>query len=140
MEQETLEEAAEKHRYGDNYENFIRGAKWQAQRMQSEEEVYELMIKAFNAGFNKYESVEAGLEGKEADLECANILANENEYCKHDIISAYNKGYAQCQEDMYEFGKLVLDTFHSEGKTHSGKDRLARVKFDEWFKQLNKQD
>jgi len=41
---------------------------------------------------------------------------------------------------MYEFGKLVLDTFHSEGKTHSGKDRLARVKFDEWFKQLNKQD
>ena len=65
---------------------------------------------------------------------------NENEYCKHDIISAYNKGYAQCQEDMYEFGKLVLDTFHSEGKTHSGKDRLARVKFDEWFKQLNKQD
>ena len=41
----------------------------------SEEEVYALMIKAFNAGFNKYESVEAGLEGKEADLECANILA-----------------------------------------------------------------
>ena len=54
MEQERLEEAAE--------------------RMYSEEEVYELMIKAFNAGFNKYESVEAGLEGKETDLECANIL------------------------------------------------------------------
>lgn len=74
MKQETLEEAAEKHRYGDKYENFIRGAKWQAERMFSEEEVYELMIKAFNAGFNKYDSVEAGLEGKEADLECANIL------------------------------------------------------------------
>ena len=43
--------------------------------MYSKEEVYELMIKAFNAGFNKYESVDAGLEGKEADLECANILA-----------------------------------------------------------------
>ena len=25
---------------------------------------------------------------------------NENEYCKHDIISAYNKGYTQCKEDM----------------------------------------
>ena len=25
---------------------------------------------------------------------------NENEYCKHDIISAYNNGYTQCQEDM----------------------------------------
>jgi len=54
MKQETLEEVVE--------------------RMYSEEEVYELMIKAFNAGFNKYESVEAGLEGKETDLECANIL------------------------------------------------------------------
>jgi hypothetical protein len=56
----------------------------------------------------------------------------------------YIKGYTQCQEDMakelYEFGKLVLDTFHSEGKTHSGEDRLARIKFDEWFKSLNKQD
>lgn len=25
---------------------------------------------------------------------------NKNEYCKHDIISAYNNGYTQCQEDM----------------------------------------
>ena len=52
----------------------------------------------------------------------------------------YVKGYRQCQEDvkkkMYEFGKLVLDTFHSEGRTHDGKDRLARVKFDEWFNNL----
>ena len=40
----------------------------------TEKEVFELMIQAFNAGFNKYESVEAGLEGKETDLECANIL------------------------------------------------------------------
>lgn len=59
---------------------------------------------------------------------------------KEQLEKAYRNGYTQCQEDMYEFGKLVLDTFHSEGKTHSGKDRLARVKFDEWFKQLNKQD
>ena len=61
-----------------------------------------------------------------------------SEYC------GFIKGYTQCQQDMtkelYEFGKLVLDTFHSEGKTHSGKDRLARVKFDEWFNQVNKQD
>ena len=59
---------------------------------------------------------------------------------KYQTEIAYMSGYKQCQQDMYEFGKLVLDTFHSEGKTHSGKDRLARVKFDEWFKQLNKQD
>ena len=57
-------------------------------------------------------------------------------------FTGFIKGYEQCQEDMtkelYEFGKLVLDTFHSEGKTHSGKDRLARVKFDEWFNQVKK--
>lgn len=49
-------------------------------------------------------------------------------------------GYTQCQEDikkeLYEFGKLVLDTFHSEGKTHSGKARLARIKYHEWFNEL----
>lgn len=98
MEQETIEEAAKRlypihiksiiDKYDDGItnvigeedvnedcrESFISGAKWQTQIMYSEEEVYELMIKAFNAGFNKYESVEAGLEGKETDLECANIL------------------------------------------------------------------
>lgn len=52
----------------------------------------------------------------------------------------YINGYTQCQENMkkelYEFGKLVLDTFHSEGKTHSGEDRLARIKYHEWFNEL----
>jgi hypothetical protein len=63
------------------------------------------------------------------------------EYWRNNVESrSFIKGYTQCQEDMYEFGKLVLDTFHSEGKTHSGKDRLARIKFDEWFNSLNKQD
>ena len=31
--QETLEEAAERHRYGNTYNNFIRGAKWQQEKM-----------------------------------------------------------------------------------------------------------
>lgn len=68
------------------------------------------------------------------------IITDEIRALREGLI----KGYIQCQEDMtkelYEFGKLVLDTFHSEGKTHSGKDRLARVKFDEWFNELNKKD
>lgn len=59
------------------------------------------------------------------------------------LREGFIKGYTQYQEDMakklYEFGKLVLDTFHSEGRTHSGKARLARIKFDEWFNSLNKQ-
>lgn len=62
MTQETLEEAAEKwvfetnsHKWsnnddtaGDNYGSFIAGAKWQAERMYSEEEK-ELMIKIFHS-------------------------------------------------------------------------------------------
>ena len=58
--------------------------------------------------------------------------------------TAFKFGYTQCQKDtskgLYEFGKLVLDIFHSEGRTHSGKERLPRIKFDEWFNELNKQD
>ena len=90
--------------------------------MKTQEEIEQLA--------NEYSNI-----GKEAGL-------THKEYTLENI--AYKKGYARCQEDMvkelYEFGKLVLDTFHSEGKTHSGKDRLARIKFDAWFKQLNKQD
>ena len=63
---------------------------------------------------------------------------------KYLVNACFQDGYIQCQKDMtkelYEFGKLVLDTFHSEGRTHSGKERLPRVKFDEWFNELNKQD
>ena len=63
---------------------------------------------------------------------------------KYLVSACFQDGYHTALKDMskelYEFGKLVLDTFHSEGKTHSGKDRLARIKFDEWFNSLNKKD
>jgi hypothetical protein len=45
------------------------GAKWQAERMYSEEEVLHLMILAFEQGFKKADVVEAGLEAKETDIE-----------------------------------------------------------------------
>jgi hypothetical protein len=48
MKQETLEEAAEKHTYGNAYQNFIRGAQWQQERMYSEEEVLKLVDGAFH--------------------------------------------------------------------------------------------
>jgi hypothetical protein len=48
--EETLEEAAKKHINGENKYNrilsghsFVEGAKWQAERMYSEEEVYSLL-------------------------------------------------------------------------------------------------
>jgi len=55
--------------------------------------------------------------------------------------SGFIKGYYKAQEDMtkelYNFGKLILETFHSEGRTSSGKERLARIKYEEWFNQLD---
>jgi len=38
------------------------------------DEVHMLMCKAFEAGFKKADVVDAGLEGKETDVECAWIL------------------------------------------------------------------
>ncbi len=50
MKQETLEEAAERYAelsyYNrDDVNAFVNGAKWQAKRMYSEEEVYDLLVK-----------------------------------------------------------------------------------------------
>jgi len=39
-----------------------------------EEEVLKLMMKAYDQAFRKYDVVEAGLEGREDDIECAWIL------------------------------------------------------------------
>jgi hypothetical protein len=42
--QETeLKQAAEKYRFGDPYNNFLRGAEWMQERMYSEEEVLDLL-------------------------------------------------------------------------------------------------
>ena len=53
-DKETLEEAAEKYdedntndEYGKSYRAFIDGAKWQQERMYSEEEVVNILIKAY---------------------------------------------------------------------------------------------
>lgn len=77
---ETLEEAASKVLYNkypyhppqdsDYWKDmFKEGAKWQAERMYSEEEVKHLMTLAFEQGFKKADIVEAGLEAKETDTE-----------------------------------------------------------------------
>jgi hypothetical protein len=43
MNVETLEEAAEQFEYTDGIYGFKQGAKWQAERMYSKEEVYSLL-------------------------------------------------------------------------------------------------
>ena len=81
------------------------------------------------------------LAEKEYPLKVVSVMEGYEDMNRFER-GAYKKGYIQCQEDMkkelYEFGKLILDTFHSEGKTKSGKERLARIKFDEWFNELGK--
>ena len=71
--QETLEEVALNYAKQSllvtTKDGFIAGAKWQAERMYSEEEVRHLMTLAFEQGFKKADIVEAGLEAKETDTE-----------------------------------------------------------------------
>ena len=97
MIKETLEEVANKilskegvKLHPSGLETYLKGnainamveiAKWQAERMYSEKEVFDLMYKAFEAGYKKYEVVEAGLEGLETDVECNWIL---KKYGKND--------------------------------------------------------
>jgi len=38
---------------------------------------------------------------------------NKNEYCKHDIISAYNNGYTQCQKDITNEIQSLIDGYKS---------------------------
>lgn len=64
-----------------------------------------------------------------------NPMEDDNAYERQIWIDAYTKCQEDIKKELYQFGKLVLDTFHSEGKTNSGHERLARQKFDEWFNQ-----
>ena len=60
---------------------------------------------------------------------------NENEYCKHDIISAFNNGAKwqaermYSEEDMIEFAKWVF----LEVGSNTGKDRTNKELFNEWL-------
>jgi hypothetical protein len=81
---------------------------------------------------------------------------NKNEYCKHDIISAYNNGYTQCQEDIVEkyteqdMIKFAFDTYYQEdmAKKYTKEDIINIVKksretgltAEYLILQLNKQD
>jgi len=47
---ETLEEAADRHIHGDKRKNFIRGAKWQAERMYTYDDIRFIAYNAFCLG------------------------------------------------------------------------------------------
>ena len=56
----TLEEKAEEYEYTDGIYGFKAGAKWQAKRMYSEEEVYNLLVEwtAYQNGFPRVDEDE----------------------------------------------------------------------------------
>lgn len=57
-------------------------------------------------------------------------IADDNTITTRPITLKKDKLYTR--EEMIEFGKIVLDTFHSEGRTKSGDERLARFRYDNW--------
>ena len=80
MKKETLEEAAELHSkitIPSDYHSFIKGAKWQAERMYSEEEVRELLIRALT--HNDYD-----LCGSLATRDCEIRTANFEVWFEHN--------------------------------------------------------
>ena len=66
--------------YGNNddKESFLAGARWQQKQMYSKQQTFELMKQAFEAGFKKADTVEAGLEPKETEQEVNWILLKQN--------------------------------------------------------------
>jgi hypothetical protein len=61
---------------------------------------------------------------------------NENEYCKHDIISAFNTGYNQCQEDMADMKYTIkeVERYHDIRATQGIKNA------NNYINSLNKQE
>jgi hypothetical protein len=80
---------------------------------------------------------------EDAAEKLARAFDNDNYKALMDLVIDGAEWQAErmySEKELLEFGKLVLDTFHSEGKTKSGKDRLARIKYDNWFEQFKKQN
>ena len=63
---------------------------------------------------------------------------NENEYCKHDIISAFNNGAKYQAERMYREDEVV-DLIADWTKMAKGLNmNFPADKFEQWFEQFKK--
>lgn len=74
---ETIEQVAQEYsKYLDDfsYKDFYAGALYQQKQTYSKQQTFELMKQAFEAGFKKADTVEAGLEPKETEQEINWIL------------------------------------------------------------------
>jgi hypothetical protein len=89
-----------------------------------------------------YMSLKGALEFKqETSEEAAELYAepyrcpatNENEYCKHDIISAFNNGAKWQQERMYSEEEVLEILFELSCNSDTDKEEV-----EEWFEQFKK--
>ena len=71
---------------------------------------------------------------------------NEMEYCRHDIISAYNTGYTQCQKDMADkkldeddIKEMALDYIINTGGLPKTIEEWQNALW-KFYQSLNKQD
>ena len=80
----------------------------------SEEEVIKLMTLAWNAGFNKYDVVEAGLESKETDIEVRWILSKFKSPKTPLWFVAETRQYSD--EELYKITEFKTTTIN--GKTY----------------------
>lgn len=86
------------------------------QKKFNEYDVIILMTRAFNAGFNKYESVDAGLEGRETDLEVSCILEKyKREY--NDIVADLKKYFETTPRDKVLENWAKSESFDEIGPT-----------------------
>ena len=65
---------------------------------------------------------------------------NENEYCKHDIISAYNNGYTQCQQDIADKKYTEEDIRQAMIVVLVSNSVNGSKDIDDYINSLNKQD
>lgn len=57
---------------------------------------------------------------------------NENEYCKHDIISAYNNGYTQCQKDMLHDQVVTrFEVIDENGRVYTAKECKVELSYQD---------
>ena len=115
MEQETLEEAAER--------------------------IYPVVIKPILDVYDDGVSNQIGEEDINEDSRESFIAGAKSDAARDYWFEKFQQEQDKnkySEEEVLNFGKLVLDTFHSEGRTHSCNPRLARIKYQKWFEQFSK--
>ena len=96
MEKETLEEAADRHIYGDKRKNFIRGAKWQQEThldiKDNKIELLEEDLECIKMYLNDLKVPRTDKDGNEYSIVGRIKWQAERMYREEDLLSAFEAG------------------------------------------------